>query len=198
MSDKKEKLWHGRFEAPPSKITEEISESISFDHVLYKVDIRASLAHARMLAKVGVIPDGDFAAIEKGLKQVEGEIAAGKLAFSAALEDIHMHIESALIARLEQVMTTERTYRQDGLTIGALAQRMGLPEYRLRRLINQELEAGDSGLRSFVSVQSSLCMYPIYAFGSEEQRERLCHGFHPRRPHSVARWSWRRRVFAEP
>jgi glutaryl-CoA dehydrogenase len=37
-------------------------------------------------------------------------------------------------------------------------------------LINQELEAGDSGLRSFVSVQSSLCMYPIYAFGNEEQR----------------------------
>ncbi|MBS1808411.1 MAG: acyl-CoA dehydrogenase family protein [Acidobacteria bacterium] len=37
-------------------------------------------------------------------------------------------------------------------------------------LTTQELEAGDSGLRSFVSVQSSLCMYPIYTFGSEEQR----------------------------
>ena len=39
-------------------------------------------------------------------------------------------------------------------------------------LICQELERGDSGLRSFVSVQSSLCMYPIHAFGSEEQKER--------------------------
>ena len=39
-------------------------------------------------------------------------------------------------------------------------------------LICQELERGDSGLRSFVSVQSSLCMYPIYAFGSEEQKQR--------------------------
>lgn len=39
-------------------------------------------------------------------------------------------------------------------------------------LIAQELEAGDSGIRSFVSVQSSLCMYPIYQFGSEEQRQR--------------------------
>ena len=38
-------------------------------------------------------------------------------------------------------------------------------------LICQELERGDSGLRSFVSVQSSLCMYPIYAFGSEEQKQ---------------------------
>jgi glutaryl-CoA dehydrogenase len=43
-------------------------------------------------------------------------------------------------------------------------------------LITQELEAGDSGIRSFVSVQSSLCMYPIYAFGSEEQRQKYLPG----------------------
>jgi len=40
-------------------------------------------------------------------------------------------------------------------------------------LISQELEAGDSGIRSFASVQSSLCMYPIYQFGSEEQRRKF-------------------------
>ena len=43
-------------------------------------------------------------------------------------------------------------------------------------LICQELERGDSGIRSFVSVQSSLCMYPIFAYGSEEQRERYLPG----------------------
>lgn len=43
-------------------------------------------------------------------------------------------------------------------------------------LICQELERGDSGIRSFVSVQSSLCMYPIYAYGSEEQRQRWLPG----------------------
>ena len=43
-------------------------------------------------------------------------------------------------------------------------------------LICQELERGDSGIRSFVSVQSSLCMYPIYAYGSEEQRRRWLPG----------------------
>ena len=43
-------------------------------------------------------------------------------------------------------------------------------------LICQELERGDSGIRSFVSVQSSLCMYPIYAYGSEEQREKYLPG----------------------
>ncbi|GAB4422800.1 MAG: argininosuccinate lyase [Turneriella sp.] len=92
----KEKLWHGRFEAPPSKITEEISESISYDSALYRVDIRASKAHARMLSKVGVLTAEEFATIEKGLIQVEDEIEQGKLAFSAALEDIHMHVESRL------------------------------------------------------------------------------------------------------
>ena len=43
-------------------------------------------------------------------------------------------------------------------------------------LICQELERGDSGIRSFVSVQSSLCMYPIYAYGNEEQRQRYLPG----------------------
>ena len=41
-------------------------------------------------------------------------------------------------------------------------------------LICQELERGDSGIRSFVSVQSSLCMYPIYAYGTEEQSSTTC------------------------
>ena len=52
-------------------------------------------------------------------------------------------------------------------------------------LICQELERGDSGIRSFVSVQSSLCMYPIYAYGSEEQKRQLAAG-HGRRARSSA------------
>jgi len=96
MSDKSDKLWHGRFEAPPSKITEEISESISFDQVLYKVDIRASLAHARMLKSIGVLTTTELDDIERGLTQVETEIESGKFNYSAALEDIHMHVESRL------------------------------------------------------------------------------------------------------
>lgn len=96
MADKVEKLWHGRFEAPPSKITEEISESISYDHALYRVDIRASIAHARMLSNTGILTAAEFKEIERGLKQVEEEIAAGKMKFSAALEDIHMHVEARL------------------------------------------------------------------------------------------------------
>jgi argininosuccinate lyase len=96
MASKHDKLWHGRFGAPPSKITEEISESISYDKVLYRVDIQASKAHARMLSKVGVISAEELATIEKGLIQVEDEIEQGRLQFSPELEDIHMHIESRL------------------------------------------------------------------------------------------------------
>jgi len=96
MPKGEKKLWHGRFEAAPSKITEEISESISFDHALYKVDIRASIAHARMLAKIGVLTDAEFKKMETGLTQVCEEIAEGKMALVAALEDIHMHVESRL------------------------------------------------------------------------------------------------------
>ena len=54
-------------------------------------------------------------------------------------------------------------------------------------LICQELERGDSGIRSFVSVQSSLCMYPIHAFGSEEQKQQLPAAHGARRAHRLLR-----------
>jgi AraC-like DNA-binding protein len=58
-------------------------------------------------------------------------------------------VDQQLVARLEQLMTAERAYRQDGLTIGGLARRLDLPEYRLRRLINQAL--GYRNFNSFVN-----------------------------------------------
>jgi AraC-like DNA-binding protein len=57
--------------------------------------------------------------------------------------------DQGLVAALERLMAVERAYRQDGLTIGALAQRLDLPEYRLRRLINQAL--GYRNFNSFVN-----------------------------------------------
>ena len=58
-------------------------------------------------------------------------------------------VDRQLVARLEQLMTAERAYRQDGLTIGGLARQLGLPEYRLRRLINQAM--GYRNFNSFVN-----------------------------------------------
>src|SRR5690606_26366831 len=73
-----------------------INESISFDKILYKQDIKGSLAHAKMLSRQKIISAKDYKDIEKGLKQIEGEIESGKFKFSIELEDIHMNIESRL------------------------------------------------------------------------------------------------------
>ncbi len=78
-------------------------ESISFDHRLYRQDIRGSIAHARMLSQQGLLTADEFSQIEKSLREIEGEIDRGEMEFRFELEDIHMHIESALIARLGDV-----------------------------------------------------------------------------------------------
>ncbi|MDH5720643.1 MAG: argininosuccinate lyase [Spirochaetia bacterium] len=96
MAEDKKKLWGGRFEKSLSDLSREISESISFDKILYKQDIRASLAHAEMLAKQDIIEKGQFENIQKGLLQVEKEIEENKLEYSFELEDIHTHIETRL------------------------------------------------------------------------------------------------------
>jgi argininosuccinate lyase len=75
---------------------ERINASIDFDRALYRQDIRASKAHAEMLAKTGIITPEDSKSIITGLTQIEGEIEAGAFEFSAALEDIHMNIETRL------------------------------------------------------------------------------------------------------
>ncbi|MES0490997.1 MAG: argininosuccinate lyase [Leptospirales bacterium] len=91
------KLWGGRFQEGVSKISETISESISFDKVIYKQDIRASIAHARMLSRQKIVADDVIDKIVKGLGQIEGEIDQGKMNFDPALEDIHTHIEKRLV-----------------------------------------------------------------------------------------------------
>ncbi len=75
-------------------------ESISYDRRLYKHDIAGSIAHATMLAKVGLISDGERDEIVAGLKGIERDIEAGTFVFDEGLEDIHMVIEAALIERI--------------------------------------------------------------------------------------------------
>jgi argininosuccinate lyase len=91
-------MWGGRFATGPAEIMEEINASIAFDRKLAAQDIAGSLAHVAMLAAQGVVDRADADAIAAGLKQVKGEIEAGTFAFSRALEDIHMNVESRLAA----------------------------------------------------------------------------------------------------
>jgi argininosuccinate lyase len=96
------RMWGGRFSASPAEIMEEINASIGFDKRLAPQDIRASKAHAAMLADAGIIDAADAKAIIKGLDDVAAEIDGGKLQFSRALEDVHMNVES----RLKEVIGT--------------------------------------------------------------------------------------------
>ncbi len=90
------KMWGGRFDAKPSDLMQEINQSITFDQRLYKQDIKGSTAHAKMLAKVGVLTEIESKKIIDGLKKIEKEIESGELIFKIELEDIHMNIESRL------------------------------------------------------------------------------------------------------
>jgi argininosuccinate lyase len=92
--------WGGRFAAGPAAIMEEINASIGFDRKLWRQDIRASLAHAAMLGKAGVISPDDVVAISDGLNGIAADIEAGAFPFAAALEDIHMNIEARLTERI--------------------------------------------------------------------------------------------------
>jgi argininosuccinate lyase len=92
--------WGGRFAAGPSAVMQEINASIGFDRRLWRQDIRGSLAHAAMLAKIGVITAKDEQAIRDGLAAIAQEIETGRFAFDAALEDIHMNIEARLTERI--------------------------------------------------------------------------------------------------
>ena len=94
------KPWAGRFTEATSKSVERYTESISYDKRLWRYDIEGSIAHARMLAKQGIIAKKESGCIVKGLKEVYREIDEGRFVFSEELEDIHMNIESALIEKI--------------------------------------------------------------------------------------------------
>jgi argininosuccinate lyase len=93
----------GVFDSKTDNRVERFAESISFDARLYPQDIRGSIAHARMLAAQGMISSDEADRIERTLGEIGQELAEGKLPLRIELEDIHMHIEQALIDRLGDV-----------------------------------------------------------------------------------------------
>jgi argininosuccinate lyase len=93
-------MWGGRFAGGPSAVMQAINASIGVDKRLWAEDIEASRAHAAMLAAAQIISPGDAAKIDKGLRDIADEIAAGTFTFSEALEDIHMNIEARLTERI--------------------------------------------------------------------------------------------------
>ena len=128
------KPWGGRFTQPTDAFVEAFTASVGFDRRLYHYDIQGSIAHARMLAKVGVLTGEECDAIVQGLEAVEAEIEAGAFDWSVTLEDVHMNVEARLTARIgdagkklhtgrsrnDQVATDLRLYLRDEIdAIGA-------------------------------------------------------------------------------
>ncbi|WP_193073347.1 argininosuccinate lyase [Pseudomonas sp. FME51] len=92
--------WGGRFSEPVDAFVARFTASVDFDKRLYKHDIQGSIAHATMLAKVGVLSDSERDTIIDGLRVIQDEIEAGQFNWQVDLEDVHMNIEARLTDRI--------------------------------------------------------------------------------------------------
>ncbi len=127
MTNHQDKLWGGRFTEPTDAFVEAFTASVAFDRRLYRQDIAGSIAHATMLAHIGVLSEEEKHRIIEGLETIRDEIEAGDFDWSVAREDVHMNIESRLTAligdagkklhtgrsRNDQVATDIRLYLRD-------------------------------------------------------------------------------------
>ena len=100
MADAPRKMWGGRFSQGTAASVEAFTASYHFDARLYRHDIAGSRAHARMLARQGLISQEECGEILSGLDQIEGDISRGEFVFRPELEDIHMNIEKTLSERI--------------------------------------------------------------------------------------------------
>jgi argininosuccinate lyase len=122
-------LWSGRFTSPMANSLWELSESYSFDHVLYHHDILGSKAHVQGLAEAGLLSTPECQLLLETLDQIESEFDRGTFVRSDADEDVHMAIERRATelagdigakmhtarSRNDQVATTLRLYTRDAL-----------------------------------------------------------------------------------
>jgi argininosuccinate lyase len=102
MSQATNQSWGGRFSEPTDAFVARFTASVNFDQRLARQDIQGSIAHATMLARVGVLTEEERDAIINGLTEIQGEIERGEFQWSVPLEDVHMNIE----ARLSELVGT--------------------------------------------------------------------------------------------
>ncbi len=97
------KMWAGRTDGVTEKIADDFNSSISFDSRMYKQDITGSMVHAQMLAKQGIISEGDAESLVAGLEEILADIESGELPIDMECEDIHMFVEQVLTERIGDV-----------------------------------------------------------------------------------------------
>tara|TARA_B100001109_G_scaffold104011_2_gene84905 strand:+ start:21229 stop:22626 length:1398 start_codon:yes stop_codon:yes gene_type:complete len=119
--------WGGRFSEPVDAFVARYTASVDFDQRMYRQDIQGSVAHAKMLCKVGVLSEQERDDTLRGLEEVRIEIERGEFNWSVELEDVHMNIEAALTQKIgitgkklhtgrsrnDQVATDIRLYLRD-------------------------------------------------------------------------------------
>ena len=94
------KLWAGRLQGQVDEKLNQLNASIGFDSRMYKQDITGSMAHAKMLGKVGVISEEDMRQIVSGLEGILADIESGDLEIDMTSEDIHTFVEGELTSRI--------------------------------------------------------------------------------------------------
>ena len=158
------KPWGGRFSEATDAFVERFTASVNFDQRLYRQDIQGSIAHATMLASVGVLTNAEKAAIIEGLEAIRADIEAGKFEWSVGLEDVHMNIEAALTQRIggigkklhtgrsrnDQVATDIRLYLRD--EINAIGQEITRLQQGLIFLAEKE---ADTIMPGFTHLQTA-------------------------------------------
>ncbi|MBK1780492.1 argininosuccinate lyase [Advenella sp. WQ 585] len=131
--DNKAQAWSARFSEPVSDLVKRYTASVDFDKRLARFDIQGSLAHADMLAHVGVISAQDLADIQQGMQQVLAEIEQGQFEWLLDLEDVHLNIEKRLVeligdagkrlhtgrSRNDQVATDIRLWLREEIDVSA-------------------------------------------------------------------------------
>jgi argininosuccinate lyase len=127
----------GRFSSGPDSEVARFTESVSFDWRLWRQDIQGSIAHATMLAKIGVLAGAEQREIVKGLLEIQRDIEGGRFVWREELEDVHMNIEAELTRRIPA-----------GAKLHAARSRNDQVALDLRLWLREEITALDADLRS--------------------------------------------------
>lgn len=157
MNTKKEKnqSWGGRFNEKTDNFVAQFTASIDFDHKLAIHDIQGSLAHAEMLASIGILSSKELTAIKDGYDDIQSAIDAKEFDWSHDLEDVHMNLEAALIEKIGNVGKKIHTGRSRNDQV-ATDMRLWLRDEII--LISNDLLSLQSALINLAEIESATIM----------------------------------------
>jgi argininosuccinate lyase len=183
QNDQPIKPWGGRFAEATDAFVERFTASIGFDYRLYHHDINGSIAHATMLASVGVLTEAERDQIIQGLEAIRAEVQAGQFNWSVSLEDVHMNIEAVLTQRIgitgkklhtgrsrnDQVATDIRLYMRD--EIDAISKELRRLQTGLLDLAEREAETIMPGFTHLQTAQPVTFGHHLLAWFEMLQRD---------------------------